>query len=101
MTNYALTTWSPAGLAGYEPLIASSQEAATAFAHGLLTERTRQNAVALADLGVRYDIEQGHRELHEIMSDHVSVVLGSWIIDMTTTDAPLVWAASAEPVTVA
>ena len=91
MTNYALTTWSANGLAGYEPLIAASSAEATAFAQGMLTERIRNHEETLARRNVRFVVERGHRELHEVTSDHVATAIGYWTINITGDGLPLLW----------
>ena len=94
MTNYALTTWSADGLASYEPLIAGSTAEATAFAQGMLTERIRNHEETLARRNVRFVVERGHRELHEVTSDHVATAIGSWTINTTGVGLPLLWTSS-------
>lgn len=94
MTNYALTTWSADGLAGYEPLIAASTAEATAFAQGMLTERIRNHEEMLAARNVRYVVERGHRELHEVTSDLAATAIGSWTINTTGVGLPLLWTSS-------
>lgn len=81
MTDYALTTWAVDRLIGYEPIIAKSAPEATAFAQGMLTERVRHHTKGLDSKNLRYDVEHGSRALHEVTSEHVAVVIGSWTLD--------------------
>lgn len=99
MTDYALTTWAADRLIGYEPIVSASAAEATAFAQGMLTERVRHHAQDLVTNNLRYDLEHGSRELHEVTSDHVAVVLRSWTLNATTPGTPLIWTLSKpEPV---
>lgn len=99
MTDYALTTWAGDRLIGCEPIIAKSFLEATAFAQGMLIERVRHHVQDLVSKNLRYDVEHGSRALHEVTSDHVAVVIGSWTLDVTTPGTPLIWALSKpEPV---
>jgi len=91
---YALTTWSGDNLSGYEPLFAKSISVATAFAQGMLTERIRDHEETLARGNVRYVVERGHRELHEVTSNHVADTIGSWTINTTGDGLPLLWTSS-------
>lgn len=90
MTDYALTTWAGDRLIGYEPIIAKSAPEATAFAQGMLTERVRHHVKDLDNKNLRYDVEHGSRALHEVPSEHVAVVIGSWTLDATTSGTPLI-----------
>ena len=92
--TYALTTWSGDNLSGYEPMMATSIEEATAFAQGMLTERIRNHEEMLAGRNVRYVVERGHRELHEVTSDHAATAIGSWTINTTGVGLPLLWTSS-------
>ncbi len=94
LETYALTTWSGDKLSGHEPLFAKSISEATAFAQGMLTERIRNHEEMLAGRNVRYVVERGHRELHEVTSGHVADEIGSWTINTAGEVLPLLWRSS-------
>ena len=94
MQNYALTTWSNDRMLSYEPIVSASAGEATAFAQGLLTERTCNHLKMLAEQGIRYVVEHGHRSLQEVTSDHVAVAIGTWTINSPAHGSPLIWTSS-------
>ena len=94
LDRYALTTWSGEALSGYEPLMATSIKEAKAFAQGMVTERIRNHEEMLAGRNVRYVVERGLRELHEVTSGHVADAIGSWTINTTGDGFPLLWTSS-------
>lgn len=96
MQNYAISTWNNNRMLGYEPIVAASAEEATAFAQGLLTERTRDYIQALIGHDIRYVVEYGHRSLQKVNSDDAASVVGCWRLNGSGHGSPLVWMPSAQ-----
>ena len=91
MNNYGLKTWSGDKLVGYEHFEANTIVEATAYASGMLTERTRDHGLTLARLGVHYQVEHGLKAAETQIGATPIQRLGTWHLIETQGSAELVW----------
>lgn len=97
MQNFAMMSWADERVISYEPIVAESEAEARAFSQGMVTERARDHASMLAEQGVRYIIEHGHRSLEQLISYSAAHQIGSWIFVEVNGEPKLEWNPSARP----
>lgn len=91
MKAYNLTTWATHGLVSYEPIVAASAEEATAYAAGVLKERTRYDLDTLAKFGVHYRLGEGEIALTDLatLETEALTVIRSWSVDASPAGSVL------------
>ncbi|WP_426051934.1 hypothetical protein [Brevundimonas sp. SL161] len=91
MQNYAVSTWAGDRLVGHEPLVAESITEVRAFVQGMITERVRDHKSMLAQFGIRYVIEHGHRTLEELTTHSPANQIGTWHVVDKPAGTSLIW----------